>query len=297
MLIARFLSGIVTEYSSWRIIYWLAFAVQYTLVILLWFFMPDYPVTNSARDIPYHKILWSMIKMLFKYPELVQACMTGFFISSTLTNFWTTLTFLLAGSPYHYNSLVTGCFALIGLAALALGPPFSKAVLDRFVPLFLTIVGEILCLIGIIIGTYVGKFTVAGPIIEAFAIDIGLQTSNVANRSAIYALEPKARNRLNTVYMVFVFSGQLTGTAVGNKLYAHGGWIASESISVAFIAGSVLICLAKGPYESRWFGWSGGWNCRRQDVTETKKEEIKAERILDEDAASEFKIAAKEQQN
>ena len=280
MLIARFLSGLVTQYSSWRIIYWIAFAIQYVLVTLLWFFMPDYPVTNSARDVPYHKILWSMAKMLFKYPELLQACLIAYCISATLTNFWTTLTFLLAGSPYNYNSLVIGCFALIGLCAMAFGPPICKFIMDRYVPLFLTFLGEAMCLFGIIIGTYIGKFTVAGPVIEAFAIDIGLQTSNVANRASIYALEPKARNRLNTIYVVFGFSGQLTGTAVGNKLYAHSGWISSGSVSVGFIVGAVLVCLAKGPYESGWIGWSGGWNCRRQDLVQEKKEELVTERTV-----------------
>lgn len=62
---------------------------------------------------------------------------------------------------------------------------------------------------------------------------IGLQTSQMANRTAIYALEPKARNRLNTLNMVFVFTDQLIGIAVSNKLYTQGDWVTSGSASVA----------------------------------------------------------------
>ena len=168
--------------------------------------MPDYPVKNpGGRN--YFRMLWDRVIMLTTYPVLVQACLVGFSISSTFASYWTTLTFLLADPPYEYNSLVIGLFALIGLGAMTLGPPYSKAVIDRFVPLFSTILGECMCLVGVIVGTYTGTFTVASPIIQAFAIDIGLQTSQIANRAAIYTLEPKARNRLNTVYMVFVFSG------------------------------------------------------------------------------------------
>ena len=272
MLIARLLSGIITEYSSWRIVYWIAFAIQYLIVILMFFFMPDYPVKNKG-GLNYFKMLWDMVVMLTKYPILIQACLVGFFISAVFTSFWTTLTFLLAGPPYHYNSLVIGCFALIGLGAMTLGPPYSKAIIDRFVPLFSTILGEIMCLVGVIIGTYSGNFTIAGPIIQAFAIDIGLQTSQIANRTAIYALEPKARNRLNTVYMVFVFTGQLTGTAVGNKLYAQGGWVTSGSASVAFIGASLVVCFANGPWNPGWIGWKGGWNCRRQDLRPRNEDE------------------------
>lgn len=276
ILVARLLSGIITEYTSWRTIYWVAFGIQYLIVSLLWFFMPDYPVKNTGLN--YFKMLWDMVIMLYKYPLLVQASLIGFLVSSTFTNYWTTLTFLLAGPPYHYNSLVIGLFALIGLGAMTLGPPYSKAIIDRFVPLFSTIIGELMCLTGVIIGTYTGTFTVAGPIIQAFAIDIGLLTSQIANRTAIYTLEPKARNRLNTVYMVFVFSGQLTGTAVGNRLYAQNGWVASGSASVGFIGGAILICLVRGPWEPGWIGWKGGWNCRRRALVEDKKEELAVEK-------------------
>ena len=242
--------------------------------------MPDYPISNDPRP-NYSGMLWHMVVMFFKYPVLVQACLVGFLISSTFTSYWTTLTFLLAGNPYNYNSLTIGCFALIGLGAMALGPPYSKAMMARFVPLLSTILGEIMCLIGVIIGTYTGTFTLAGPIIQAFAIDIGLQTSQIANRAAIYALEPKARSSLNTVYMVFVFTGQLMGTAVGNKLYAQGGWIWSGSASVAFIGASVLVCLARGPWNKGWIGWGGGWNCRKRggEAGERKEPNITEEPV------------------
>ncbi|KAK0509027.1 hypothetical protein JMJ35_008398 [Cladonia borealis] len=141
MLIARLLSGIVNEYSSWRIIYWTALGIQYTIVILMYLFMLDYLVKNKG-GLNYSKMLWDI-----------------------LLDYVDSLTY----------------------------------------------------------GTYTGKFTIAGPVIQDFPIDIGLQTSHIADRTAIYALEPKARNRFNTMYMVFVFTGQLTGTALGNQLYAQSG--------------------------------------------------------------------------
>lgn len=270
MLVARLLSGIITEYTSWRIVYWVAFAAQYTIVVLLWFFMPDYPVANHG-GLTYLQMLRDMVVMLTKYPALVQACLIGFLISSTFTSFWTTLTFLLASPPYGYSSLVIGCFAVIGLGAMVLGPPYSKAILNRFAPLFSTILGQCMCLVGVAIGTYTGTFTVAGPIIQAFAIDIGLQTSQIANRTAIYALEPNGRNRLNTVYMIFVFSGQLMGTAVGNKLYAQYGWIGSGSASVGFVGAGLVVCFARGPWHQGWIGWKGGWDCRHKEGVRSGK--------------------------
>lgn len=178
MLIARLLSGVVTEFIGWRYIYWIAFALQYLILILLYLFMPDYPSTNPDMHLvrKYPSLLFDIIRMTFKYPVLVQACLIGFFTSSIFTSYWTTLTFLLAGSPYHYSSLVIGLFAIIGIGSMTWGPIFAKTVMQKHEPLFSIIIGELICLSGVIIGTYTGTFTVAGPIIQAACIDIGLQT-------------------------------------------------------------------------------------------------------------------------
>ena len=174
------------------------------------------------------------------------------------------------------------------------GPFYSKAIIDRFVPLFSVILGLLYCITGVIIGTYTGKFTVAGPIIQAFAIDLGLQTSQIANRSSIYTIEPKARNRVNTAYMVAVFSGQLMGTAVGNRLYAQGGWISSGSASVGFIGMALCVCFARAPWETHWVGWRGGWSVRRRDLGPKggggDNPEPAIEQTLDEVSAEEEKV-------
>lgn len=138
-------------------------------------------------------------------------------------------------------------------------PLYGRIIIDRLKPLWSVILGEAFAMVGICLGTYTGLFTVAGPILQAFLLDLGLQTSQIANRAAIYAIAPKARNRVNTAFMVFTFCGQLTGTAVGNNLYARGGWVASGSYSVASIGCALLICVVRGPWEERWVGWRGGW--------------------------------------
>ncbi|KAJ4389222.1 hypothetical protein N0V93_006685 [Gnomoniopsis smithogilvyi] len=261
ILVARVLSGTVTNYTSWRNIYWLALGLQYLIFTLLWLFMPDYPPTNPAlRSLrSYLRMLWSIVEIFFAHPVLVQACLIGFFTSAPFTSFWTTLTFLLADPPYEYSSLIIGLFALIGIAAMCVTPLYGRIIIDRLTPLWSVILGESLAMVGICLGTYTGLFTVAGPILQAFLLDLGLQTSQIANRSSIYAIAPKARNRVNTAFMVFTFCGQLTGTAVGSSLYARGGWVVSGSYSVASIGGALLMCLLRGPWEERWIGWRGGW--------------------------------------
>lgn len=267
MLIARLLSGVVALYIGWRYIYWIAFCLQYIILALLWMFMPDYPFTNpttSWRETvrQYPIMLWDIVRLVCRHPVLAQACLIGLFTSAAFTNFWTTLTFLLAGPPYHYNSFVIGLFALIGIGAMLWGPVFARTFMDKHQPLASVIVGLSICLVGNAIGAYIGLQHVSGPVIQAAFLDAGLQTSQIANRTAIFQVAPKGRNRVNTAYMLGVFLGQLMGTGVGNALYARGGWIGSGSAGVGFVAAALLLCFARGPHEKNWFGWHGGWNLR-----------------------------------
>ena len=275
ILIARLLSGIMTHYTSWRNVYWMSVGLQYTIFGSLWIFMPDYPATNKRLN--YFKMLWSMVEMLFKYPILVQACLISYFTSATFTSFWTVLTFLLSGPPYQYDSVTIGLFALIGIATMICTPLYGKLVIDRFVPWFSVILGLIWCMIGICIGAYTGTFTVAGPILQAWFLDFGMQSAQVANRSCIYAIEPKARNRVNTCFMVFTFFGQLTGTSVGAHLYARAGWVGSQSFSVGSIGVALLITFARGPWEEGWLGWHGGLSIFKKNKTSAdgKAEEVR----------------------
>lgn len=237
--------------------------------------MPDYPSANPDMSLiqKYPGLLLDILRMPFKHPVLVQACLIGFFTASIFTSYWTTLTFLLAGSPYHYSSLVIGLFALVGIASMTWGPIFARTVMEKREPLLSILIREAICLAGAIIGTYTGLHSVAGPVIQAVCIDIGLQTSQIANRTAICGVEPKARNRVNTAYMVSVFCGQLTGTAAGNHLYAQGGWIKSGSASVGFVSSALVICLMRGPHEQGWIGWGGGYKIRKANLLQPQADQ------------------------
>ena len=284
LLVARVLSGVVANFVNWRTIYWIALGLQYSILILLWLFMPDYPSSNPD-GLNYFKMLWSIIGYVRREPVLAYACVIGLCTSATFTSFWTTLTFLLVSPPYQYSTLVVGCFAFIGIGAMAFGPPFARLFVDRYHPQLTVIIGECVCLVGHIIGAYTGSFTVAGPILQAFAMDIGLQTAQISNRTMIYSINPKAQNRINTAYMVSVFIGQVTGTAVGNRLYAEGGWIASGSLDVGFIVLALIFCVIKGPHTEGWYGWAGGYSMKRKKPLMPSDDECSSETTSQEQAS------------
>lgn len=263
VLIARVLSGTISNFVTWRAVYWMSLGLQYVIFALLWCFMPDYPPTNPGMN--YFRLLWDIPKMLTRHTVLVQACLAGLLCSAPFTSFWTTLTFLLAGQPFNYTPLTIGLFGLIGISGMLCSPIYARLVTDKFVPHFTVLFGLSCSLVGVCVGTYTGTFTVAGPVLQALLVDFGNQTAQIANRSAIYAIEPKRRNGVNTAFMVATFCGQLIGTSAGNHIYAAAGWIGSGSASVGFICAAIAVMIVRGPWEEGWVGWHGGWSMRKKD--------------------------------
>ncbi|KAK5993558.1 putative transporter YgaY-like protein [Cladobotryum mycophilum] len=281
ILVARLLAGIITEYASWRIVYWVSFGLQMVLLLLIFLFVPNFPVLHPG--VSYPRILLKIATMPFRYPVLVQQSLIAFLVMAMFTSFWTTLTFQLS-DRFHLSTLVIGLFALVGLSPVVLNPVVSRFVMSRIHPSGTLILGHVL-LIGVIcIGTFVGNFSIAGTVIWACLGDLGMNIVVVSNRMSFAHVEPTAQNAVNSVYMVFSFCGQLFGTALGNSLYADGGWIRAGVFSIGIVGGSLLLVLLRGPHEKGWIGWRGGWELRTGKLKKEEEEEA-APRHSDEETA------------
>jgi predicted MFS family arabinose efflux permease len=55
VLVARVLSGIIAEFSSWRNVYWMSVGLQYLILIMLWWTLLDYPA--KVTDVGYLQIV------------------------------------------------------------------------------------------------------------------------------------------------------------------------------------------------------------------------------------------------
>ncbi|CAK7211013.1 hypothetical protein SEUCBS140593_001024 [Sporothrix eucalyptigena] len=273
LLFARILSGIATQYTSWRTIYFIALGIQYALFIILFFSLPDYPSVNPD-GITYFHSLYTMLLIATRQPLLIQTSLICFFISASYVGFWTTLTFHLASAPFFLSTIDIGLFALIGMPPFFINPHLVHYLMKHFHAIYASVVGLSLALTGIIIGTFVGTFSLAGPIIMGILIDLGLILCQTACRTQLVPIEPKARNRVNTIFMVTGFFGMLMGTAVCNKLYAMGGWHYSGYAEIGFVVVALGLCFVRGPHESRWFGYRGGWRMKSsREAGEDENEE------------------------
>ncbi|RDX44131.1 MFS general substrate transporter [Lentinus brumalis] len=272
VLIARVLAGVVAQFVTWRVVYYVAIGVQYAILVILYWMLPDYPAKNKGTS--YFSILYSMGKLTVTEPLLVQAILISIPSSATFTNWWVTLTFLLGGPPYNYSTVVIGLFGLVGMVGVAMAPLIGR-IIDGLVPWSATLVGVVMLLMTFAIQTAAVGLNVAVVVIVCIGLDIFRQTQQVSLTTAVLGLDANARSRLNAVLILSLFIGQVMGTSVGSKVFTEHGWRADASLNLAWTGFTLVVLLLRGPHCPRytWIGWQGGFELRKSKVIERQQRE------------------------
>jgi predicted MFS family arabinose efflux permease len=219
ILLTRTVSGLIGGTWGWRFMYGLAAAAMLALLLLL---RMKLPVSRAAANLNYGQLLSSMGQLVKRYATLRESALIGAANFAAFSIFWTALSFYVEGEPYHYSSQIAGLFGLIG-AAGALGAPFVGRMADRIPTKWM--IGALISL-NIIAYLLFGLFgsMLWALILGVILLDLGVQGTQVANQTRIYALEPPARSRLNTVQMVTTFLGGAIGSSVGSYAWHIAGW-------------------------------------------------------------------------
>ncbi|KAI0727143.1 major facilitator superfamily domain-containing protein [Fomitopsis betulina] len=270
VLIARVLAGVIAQFASWRVVYYMAIGVQFAVLGMLYLMLPDYPAKNTGMT--YFGILWSMVRFSVTEPQLIQASLINLASSACFTNFWVTLTFLLGGPPYHYSTLVIGLFGLVGMVGVAMAPLVGRAI-DGLVPWFAGVIAILWLLVFQAIAVGADGITVAAVVIVCIGVDIFRQMVQVSLTSSVFGLDASARSRLNAVLLLSLFMGQVMGTSVGTQVFTKYGWRASAALSLAWTGLMLFMLLIRGPHVARytWFGYEGGIEVRKSKLAQRER--------------------------
>src|SRR5580700_3060794 len=236
ILLARTFSGVVASFFGWRAVYWIAALVMLSLMLLLRSQLPKLP---RESDLSWPALMRSLVDLVRDHPALRETAFLGAAMLCVFSAFWTTLVFLLQTPPYHYGSSVAGLFGLVG-AAGALCAPLVGRFADRRGPRFTILLALLTTLASFLLLGVLGK-VMAGLIAGVVLLDVGVQSGHVANQTRIYALDPGARSRLNTVYMFCYFSGGSFGSWLGALCWQYQGWAAVCAFGLAVMAIALLV--------------------------------------------------------
>ena len=234
ILIARTISGLVTAALGWRAMFVIAAAGMLALSFVL---RRALPLVPPSSDLSYRRLLRSVMTLVAEQPALRLRMVLGALTFGCFSALWTALAFLLAGPPFHYGNAVIGLFGLAGVAG-AVAATVAGRLADRGRGGLASTV-TIVVLIASWAILAAGRHSALVLIIGIAMLDLAVQGLHVSNQSAIYALDPAARSRLTTAYMVSVFLGGALFSALASTLYSSSGW----SAVCAFGAGAAVLAL------------------------------------------------------
>jgi predicted MFS family arabinose efflux permease len=242
ILVSRTVSGFIGELYGWRIIFWIAAFICTIIIGLIYYRFPkNFPDFEGG----YKKLMGSLITLIKQEPVLRESSIINFFVFMIFGAFWTNMVLLLAQQPYHFESDKIGLFGLVGAIGAFTAPIIGKLG-DKGNPRIAIGYGLLILLLSQIVFYFFSNqlFIFIGGII---LLEMGQQAVHISNQTRVYALDPAARNRLNTVLMTMSFIGASLGSAIGLTLWEWKGWqaICIACGIMAILAGIVYLSTYK----------------------------------------------------
>lgn len=235
ILFSRFASGIIAGFWGWRSVYLIAAALNLIMVLAIIYVLPEIQRKNELKS--YKNLLMSVFTTFKRHKTLPKILLhSGLIFGLVFNIFWTSITFLLSGSPFNYNTFQIGLVSLAGLTAAVFGIGIGK-LQDK--GLSVPALGGfiILSLITMICG-FVFHDSIIAIIIIAAVVSVAVQGISVLAQARLFDLSNEERSRLNTVFVVNNFIFGAIGSALASLLWTLGGW------SYVMIAASIISLIA-----------------------------------------------------
>ncbi|MFD0752149.1 MFS transporter [Mucilaginibacter calamicampi] len=218
ILLSRTLSGFIAAHWGWRCVFLVAAGLMIIMWILVYRLIPEVEPTYKGT---YKGLMLSIIDLIKENRHLRLAALRGASCFACFSAFWSTLAFLLKAN-FGLGSDVAGLFGLAGaFGAVAVSNIGRMA--DKTNPYKIATFTITALMVSFAI-YYFSGYSLPGMIVGVILMDMGLQGTHLCNQTIIFANNPAARNRINTVYMVSYFGGGAVGTFIGTQLWYRYQW-------------------------------------------------------------------------
>lgn len=236
ILLARSIAGLISTIWSWHAVYLISGFLILLFAALMWFKLP---IARKMPDMTLKKIYPSLFSLAMNEPHLIRRGLAGGVGFGILTLIFTTMTFILASAPYHFNDFQIGLFGIVGLAGVFATPWAGKRIaqgrenktalislcllLLAWIPLFFA-QRSLLCYgLGVVLAYF------------------GLSALHVLNQNLIYRISIQARSRINSIYMTLYFAGAALGSLMAVYAWKHWGWMACVALGITLAIISFMI--------------------------------------------------------
>ena len=227
ILLSRTLAGFVATGFGWREMFWLAAPLALAAAGLMALMLPR---RHPHLSIGYGTALGSVFGLWRQEPALRRATLVQAALFASFSAFWTILALHLQEPRFHLGADVAGLFGVVGVIGV-MAAPLAGRIADRRGPGLVIGAGALLTVASwLLFGLWVA---VPGLVFGVIVLDFAVQGAMVSNQHVVFALQPEARNRLNSLFVTGIFLGGSLGSAGAALAWNLAGWTAVCGYGVA----------------------------------------------------------------
>lgn len=218
ILLARTIAGFISTIMSWHAIYYISGFLLIAVAVLIAYQLP----TSNNPKIFYSDIMKSMFNLLKSHQILQKRAVLGCLCFAAVSIVFTTMALLLSEEPFLYTDFQIGLVGLVGITGVLLGPWIGKQ-FQLGNEKKLTHYSLYLLLFSWIILS-AAKLSLVIYLVGLVVIYISLTILHILNQNVVYAIDPLARSRLNSIYMTIYFLGAAIGSFFAAWIWSDYGW-------------------------------------------------------------------------
>ena len=236
IILSRTFAGFVSTYWSWEGVYLSSGILTLGFALLMWHKLPN---TEPQSGLTVMGIYRSLFKLAQHHPHLIRRACAGALGFGILSMVFTSMTFVLGSTPYHFSDFEIGLFGLLGVIGIYSASWSGKTVGQGKENLVAT-----LCISLMLLSCIPLFFAQQNIVVYAIGVLMsyfGLTAFHVLNQNLVYRIDIKARSRINAVYMTIYFSGAAIGSLGAVYAWEHFEWIGCVALGLVFALGILVI--------------------------------------------------------
>lgn len=242
ILLARSISGILTDLAGWRSVYLVSAALMLCMVCTLFRVLPN--VEREVKTLSYAQLLSSVFMLFVQERVLRIRAILALLIFTAFSILWTSVVLPLSAPPLSLSHTAIGAFGLAGIVGALVAARAGKLA-DQGHGQRTTGIALLLLLISWWFISFTEQSLLA-LVVGIVLLDLAVQAVHVTNQSIILTLRMEARSRLTAGYMVFYSIGSATGSIASTQIYSHYGWngvcwLGASVSAVAFLFWAVTL--------------------------------------------------------
>jgi len=227
LLLSRSVSGLVGQYFGWRAIFLLSAVLMLGVAWWIWTYLP---AEHNVKPIAYFALQSSQLGLLRRYPGLRQACLSQGLQFGAFMALWSGLAMHLAEPPWRMGSALIGAFGLVGIISILAAPGIGRLV-DRFGSRRLVIASTLATLLGVAV-LFSNQHSLLAICFGFILLDIGVQSSYVANQTRVFSLNPEARTRMGCLLFFSAYLGAGLASSLVATYWSQWHWHGLMIVSV-----------------------------------------------------------------